>query len=108
MPQLDVTDKPRVECSCLEDEHTVTPSGRPFRGPRSWRLCYFDTSNRGATRDALRARGLRSQGIVVHHKDVLTRGSRQEGKRAVIGVVILKDRMVENGSRRTRSRWGLS
>ena len=108
MSQLDATDKPRVECSRLEDEHIITPPREPFRGPRSWRLCYFDSSNRGATRDALRARALRCQGIVVHHKDVLILGSRQEGKWAVVGVVILKDRMVENWSRRARSRRGLS
>jgi hypothetical protein len=108
IPQLDETDKPRVECSCLKDEHTVTPTRGPFRRRRSWRLCHLDSSNRGVTRDALRARALRGQGIVVHHKDVLIRGSRQEGKWAVIGIVILKDRMVENGSRRTRSGRGLS
>ena len=106
--QLDVTDKPRVECSCLEDERIVTPPKRPLRRRRSWSFCYFDSSSRGATRDALRARALRGQGIVVHHKDVLIRGSGQEGKWTVIGVVILKDGMVKNWSRRTRGRRRLS
>ncbi|SRR6266849_7049934 len=108
MTQLDVSDEPRVECSCLEDKHTITPPREPFRGPRSWRLCYFDSSDRGATRDALRARALRGQGIVVHHEDLFIRGSRQELEWTVIDVVILKDRMVENWSRRTRSRPWLS
>ena len=76
MPQLDLTDKPRVKGSCFEDEHIVTPPREPFRGPRPWRLCYFDSSDRGATRDALRACALRRQGIVVHYKDLLIRGSR--------------------------------
>ena len=108
MPQLDVTDKPRIECSCLQDEHIVTPPRGAFCGRRSWRLCYFDSSNRGATRDTLGARALRGQGIVIHNKDVLVRRYRQEGKWTVICVVILKDRMDENGSCRTCRGRGLS
>jgi len=42
----------------------------PICGSRSGGICYFDTGNGRATRDTLRARKCRVQGIVIQHQDL--------------------------------------
>ena len=46
----------------------------------------------------MRARKWRAAGVVVEHQDLLIGKPREEGKWAVVGVVILKNGMTEDWS----------